>query len=361
MDGLLVICIISSCTSAVITTFLLLTSSYHSNWSADNHSGPQKIHHNPTLRIGGISIAIAVFLALVFSGHFLGMGVEDQLLIGQIFLATLPVFISGVLEDLRKNVSANWRLLAGFVSAGAFIAFANIAIANVAIMWVDSLLSIWIVAVIFTAISIVAHTNGMNIIDGLNGLALGNSALALLAISYLAYIAEIDVVAIYAVILLGAIAGLFFFNFPYARIFIGDGGAYLFGTSIAFLVIILANQSDEGSPLSALLIVIYPCYELLRSTVRRLRRVHTVMMPDNMHLHSKIYRFVHHYIQNRVIHPKRYANPIASVIVLLLPCFATISAVIWHGHNSLLWISVILFIVTYELLYKLIPATYETD
>ena len=107
--------------------------------------------------------------------------------------------------------------------------------------------------------------------------------------------------------------------------------------------------------------MIYPCYELLRSTVRRMRRVRTVMMPDNMHLHSKFYRFVHHYLQNRIVQPKRYANPIASVIVLLLPSFTTISAVIWYGHNSLLWISVILFIVTYELLYKLIPATYEAD
>jgi UDP-N-acetylmuramyl pentapeptide phosphotransferase/UDP-N-acetylglucosamine-1-phosphate transferase len=94
-------------------------------------------------------------------------------------------------------------------------------------------------------------------------------------------------------VLIGAIFGFFFWNYPRGKIFLGDGGAYLIGFWIALLTILLVTRNNSVSPLYALLVNAYPVVETLFTIWRR--KFHKNKNPsiaDDMHLHTLVYRRV---------------------------------------------------------------------
>ena len=86
--------------------------------------------------------------------------------------------------------------------------------------------------------------------------------------------------------------GIFIFNFPSGKIFLGDSGAYLLGL---YLSIILITLFDKGQNLFSFVIVqiiIYPAYEIFRSIIRRLiSKKDELFRADNKHLHSILYAY----------------------------------------------------------------------
>lgn len=117
---------------------------------------------------------------------------------------------------------------------------------------------------------IVIVTNAFNLIDGIDGLAVGTGIVAALVIFFLASQNGASVPVIGALALSGALAGFLRFNVPPARIFLGDGGAL----SIGYLVAVLAMASSQKSPTAVVLIVpmlalAVPLTDIVVAIVRR--------------------------------------------------------------------------------------------
>ena len=93
-------------------------------------------------------------------------------------------------------------------------------------------------------------------------------------------------------VLYGALVlGFFLVNFPFGKIFLGDGGAYFAGFLLAALGVLLPARNPEVSAWAAILICAYPVIETLASMRRKARRKgHSVGQPDRVHFHMLAHR-----------------------------------------------------------------------
>lgn len=273
---------------ASFTTCLLLvlTQKWHGSFSMDSGDGIQKVHTSPTPRIGGIGIAIGVFAGFAASSHGIAAA-EKRAILSAILLAGVPAFIFGLLEDLTKRVSVKIRLLATMASGVLGWGITGTSLTHVDVPGVDFLLGFTLISVIFTAIAVGGVANSINIIDGLNGLTAGTALIILAAFGVIArHVGDIPL-AFTCMIIAGAVAGFFLVNWPKGKIFLGDGGAYFLGFTLAWIAVLLPERNHSVSPWSSLLICSYPIIEVVFSVVRRsLREGSSPTEPDLSHLHS---------------------------------------------------------------------------
>jgi UDP-N-acetylmuramyl pentapeptide phosphotransferase/UDP-N-acetylglucosamine-1-phosphate transferase len=191
---------------------------------------------------------------------------------------------------------------------------------------IDWLLSFWIIAVLFTGFALGGVAKAFNIIEGFNGLASGSVMIMLAAFAFVAHEVGDDLVFALAILYLGLIAGFFVLNFPFGRIFLGDGGAYFAGFLLAGLGVLLPMRNPETSAWTAILICAYPVIETLASMRRKARRDgHSVGQPDRVHFHM----LAHRRYARRIVPaegPVHLRNPATSVVTWLLPILTGILA-----------------------------------
>ena len=125
---------------------------------------------------------------------------------------------------------------------------------------------------LFYILSMMTLANGMNLIDGVNGLCGAVALVILSGLLFLSYKTADTVMlsTIFSLMLL--IAPFMFFNYPFGKIFLGDLGSYCLGMILSMLTIILFGRHPEISPYSAALTLIYPLTEIVFTMVRRLLR-----------------------------------------------------------------------------------------
>lgn len=309
----------------------------------------QRFHECDTPCIGGVPVFIGLSVGLYMLGH------QVELLLAM-WLASLPVFIVGLYEDLSARIPPSVRLLSAFLSIVIAYFLLNVGIFSLGIGWVDYVLSNYtIVSLLFTLVVVGGAINSLNIIDGFNGLSGGYSILASLAIAYVAYILGDGLILQLSLTLVYSILGFFVLNFPLGRLFIGDGGAYFVGFMMAIMGLIFVDRHEELSNWFILLIFIYPMYELLYSIYRR-KFIHktNVSRPDISHLHSLVYRKL---ISCKLFkHNKVVCNSMVSPLMWLLSLIGIVPAIIWYNHQIKLIISAFVFMFFYTVVYKFISS-----
>jgi UDP-N-acetylmuramyl pentapeptide phosphotransferase/UDP-N-acetylglucosamine-1-phosphate transferase len=195
----------------------------------------------------------------------------------------------------------------------------------------------------------VAVANGMNLIDGVNGLC-GAVALSILsALLFLSYKTNDAVMlsTIFSVILI--LIPFVIFNYPYGKIFLGDLGAYSLGLIISMLTIILFGRHPEISPWGAVLILIYPATEVVFSLLRRAMKGVSIYHADIAHLHLKFF----HFFRPQPSY-KKIANALVTPILSPLWLFPLI-AISWFHHKPLfIFIAILLFLLCYGLVYLMV-------
>jgi UDP-N-acetylmuramyl pentapeptide phosphotransferase/UDP-N-acetylglucosamine-1-phosphate transferase len=155
-----------------------------------------------------------------------------------LLLCSLPAFLSGLVEDLTKRVSARRRLLFTTVSAALGCWLLGAILPRTAIPGIDLLMPWTPFAVALTLLCVTGVANSVNIIDGFNGLASMCVLLILLALTYGALQVGDTLVLALALICAGAVLGFLHAQLPAGLIFLGDGGAYLLGFMIAELSVL---------------------------------------------------------------------------------------------------------------------------
>ena len=268
----------------VLCIILVYTQRWHGALTSDTTDGIQKFHTTPTPRVGGVPI----LLGIIASWNMAPQEVKE--LLAPIIFAGMPAFLSGVIEDLTKKVGVMERLLATMVSGLLAWWITGYSITRVDVWGIDGLLQLTIVSVLFTAFAIGGLANSINIIDGFNGLASTVSSLAFVGYALIAYIEGDSSLAAVAIVLAACVWGFFWVNWPFGKIFLGDGGSYLIGFSLAWVAVLLIERNPSVSAFAVLLICAHPVTEVLFSIFRRKVRKDHPGMPDRLHFHSLVKR-----------------------------------------------------------------------
>lgn len=280
-----------ACLAASFGTCLLiiLTQRWHGKLSLDHDlNGVQKIHETPVPRIGGLGVVSGLLLAGIFSYQ---LGGETYETAGKLLLCAIPAFGAGLIEDFTKRVGVRTRLFASFISAGLAYWLLDASLMKLDTPGLDYLIQFGTVSFLFTCFAVGGMTNAINIIDGLNGLASGSVSIMLAGLASIAYLNGDILVMKLCLWGIGATLGFLLLNYPFGRIFLGDGGAYLAGFWLAECAVLLMMRNHQINTWTVLLCVCYPVLETGYSMFRRyVIEKSPSGAPDSSHMHQLIFK-----------------------------------------------------------------------
>jgi UDP-GlcNAc:undecaprenyl-phosphate GlcNAc-1-phosphate transferase len=210
---------------------------------------PRKAHTRPTPKGGGVGVVAAFLLGIVVLYGYADFARLAEEYFRGVILAAFLIALVSYLDDLRDwpftvKLAAQVVAAMAAIGSGLFIRVFHVPyVGDVSLGWLGALVTLgWILFA----------TNAMNFIDGLNGLAAG---VALIACAFLAGIAGVQggwFVYFASLLLASGLVGFLPFNFPHARIFLGDVGSQFCGFMLAVLGVAAARF--DAVPLSFLLV-----------------------------------------------------------------------------------------------------------
>lgn len=336
--------------SYAVAQALVLSAHKHGHLTMDLPGAVQKFHFDPTPRVGGIAIYIAVVVAWLWAP-----GAGERKLLTTLLLAGMPALFIGLLEDVTKRVGVRTRLLVTMASGALAVWLSGVALTRVDMPFVDMMLAFWPVALLFTAFAVGGVANAINIIDGFHGLASGTVIISLAALAGIAFSVGDTPLALVAVLVAASVAGFWLVNFPWGKLFLGDGGAYFSGFALAWLSVELLARNPGVSPWASVLVCGYPTIEVLYSVLRRRRVRQSPGEADRRHLHSLV--------ATQVIQPRlRQMHPNlrnASVSLVMWPCaiVPVLPAVLFYSRPEILLPSLAGCLLAYHLVYRRVAAT----
>lgn len=338
----------------VLSLLVVATSRLHGRFSMDHPGAVQKFHLNPTPRIGGVGI----YFSLVVAWYILKPSEARQIL-GAIVVAGLPAFVFGVIEDFTKRVSVRSRLVATMASGALVCILSGATLSRLDIPLVDDLLQFTPVAVLFTAFAVGGVANAINIVDGFHGLASGIGILAFIGLGLLA-LSGGDV-SVAAVAFLGATAltGFWLVNYPWGKLFMGDGGAYFTGFVLAWVAVLLPMRNPETSPWASLMVCAYPFIEVIYSMLRRRIERRSMGEPDSEHLHSLLASQVVRRHFTRL--SRRLQNAAVAPFVWAKVAFMIVLAISFREHTDWLVGGMLLSAAVYHFSYRFLAKRHRSS
>lgn len=344
----LYICIVAFTVGGLIVA----SERWHGAFTGDTDlTKPQASHSRSTPRVGGLAVVAGSLAGLLVLGP---SNMTLTWLWPVLFIAAMPVFVAGLLEDITKEVGAGKRLMAAFLSA-AIAWWLLGGVSRVGISGLDWLLAFWPISLVVTVVAVGGCTHALNIVDGMNGLAGMVATLMALSIGLVALqVGDIPIFLI-AAALASATLGFLVWNFPFGRVFLGDGGAYFLGFMLAELAVQLVVRNPGVSPFYALAAVFYPVFETLFSIWRRrFKRGTPVDQPDALHLHQLVFRRL---VRVTFSRDSRHAvpalcNAMASPYLWVLTLIGLVPATIWWDSPVILCISLVVFSIVYIWIYN---------
>ena len=186
--------------------------------------------------------------------------------------------------------------------------------------------------------------------DGLNGLAICWAICAAIAMAIIAL--SLQDMAVFRLLLLfiGASIGILFWNFPLGKIFLGDAGAYTLGHVLAWFALLLMNRHPEISPLSLLLIFLWPITDMLLSMLRRKRSGKPIGQPDRLHFHQTVMRLLE--IQFFTRSRRNLTNPLGTLIILPMAIAPMVLAIVFKTQTSAAFIAFWGFVALFAVAYR---------
>jgi UDP-GlcNAc:undecaprenyl-phosphate/decaprenyl-phosphate GlcNAc-1-phosphate transferase len=319
--------LLSLAISAVTHYFVIRISHRRGIFIDDSDSDlPQKLHDNPTPRIGGIGIFLASLL--IFSDAEVGI---------TCLAASIPAFLSGIFEDLRGDISPKVRLSIMLISGLLSIFLCKAVVTNYEFFETP-----YYVGALITIVAIIGMVNAANLLDGFNGLLSMISLVIFCAMGIVCYQVGDDSLLHICVVLIAALLGFIVFNYPKGAIFMGDGGAYFLGFCMAIVGILLSKRHPEVSPMFIMTSLSYVVMEVVFSFARKgLIAKTNPLLPDRLHFH--------HVVSEQMLGGSNNKTTLVIVPIVLL---CNILAVLFK-HNALaLTIVVVVFIVAYVYVYN---------
>lgn len=250
----------------------------------------RKMHHRPMVRLGGVAIFVGVLTSLLLTWALGGFGMlppAKEMGVWGVTLGGLAFFLIGLADDLF-NLSPFSRLFAQIVVAAiAWKVGVQIDFLTIPGLGLTTLPD-WI-SLPVTTLWLVGMANAINWIDGLDGLAAGVSGIAAVVMLIVCLFMNQPAAALIAAALAGGSLGFLRYNFNPAQIFMGDGGAYFMGFTLAGVSIIgLVKGVTTVAVLLPYLILAVPLLDMSSVIVQRLSNGQSPFLADNRHLHHRL-------------------------------------------------------------------------
>ncbi len=243
----------------------------------------RRVHDHPIPRMGGMAIFLGFLISVL-------LFVDISRPVRGILLGAVLIVACGAIDDV---VSLNaWIKLAVQVAA-AIVAVAHGVVIEVFrnpnIFSENEALVLGALAVPVTVIWIVGITNSVNLIDGLDGLAVGVSTIASTTMFVVALLVSEGNVAVILAALMGACLGFMPYNLNPAKIFMGDAGSLLLGYVLSTVSVVgMFKFYAIVTFVVPILALALPLFDTLCAIIRRLLRGQSPMHPDRGHLHHRL-------------------------------------------------------------------------
>ena len=277
--------------SAMAVTLVLtpLVIALARNVGAFDRPGPRRIHREPIATLGGIAMVAAVlgvaWMARALPGPAQLLDVHP--LIG-LTIAALPLFVLGIVDDMRGLPP--WAKIAVQVAAGVILFQFGFGVGSITNPFGSPIESgIW--SLPLTVVWVVVVINAINLIDGMDGLAAGVVMIASMALWWVGR-AHLDFYVMFvSALLIGATIGFLRFNFPPAKVFMGDTGSQFLGLALA-AVSLLENRKGTATVtlLFPLVAMAVPLADSLIAFLRRMVSGRPVFHADSEHIHHRLLR-----------------------------------------------------------------------
>ena len=259
----------------VLGSFFLKKKGLFLNYSGDNH---QSFSNTSNIPLSG-----GIFLIFPIIFFYL----NDLILIS--FLSI--IFLIGFFSDRKILVSPKKRFFFQIISILSFVILVDLKILNSRIELFDMMLNNAVFAYFFSTFCLLILINGSNFIDGLNGLLISYSLIVIYKMGNLGLISDQIFFDKYYYLFLSLLLLLLILNI-FNILMIGDGGAYLLGFLLGFIIINSHGNNINISPYFYISLIWYPCFENLFSILRKLIKKFSPLNPDNNHLHQLIFFFI---------------------------------------------------------------------
>jgi UDP-GlcNAc:undecaprenyl-phosphate GlcNAc-1-phosphate transferase len=253
----------------------------------------RKIHTGLIPRLGGpglfLSFTAASLLAFLLAGLIAGSGARPLLSarFAALYAGLALLHLTGLYDDF-KSLKALWKFILQ-IAAAVIIASGGFLIRSFSLPYVGRLDLGW-GSYPLTVVWLVGIANAINLIDGMDGLAGGIGAFAAAAMGVIAVLQGSPQTAALSFALVGALVGFLVFNFPPAKIFMGDSGSLFLGLCLGSLPLIggISKASAFGSLIVPVTLLTVPILDTLTAILRRLRRHKSILSPDKEHIHHKL-------------------------------------------------------------------------
>jgi len=245
---------------------------------------PRKIHNRTMPRLGGLAICLGLWAAMLLTQDL------SREIIG-ILLGGLVIVALGIVDDI-KGVSPRFKLAGQVLAAVVAMAFGvRVEFLTNPIEGVISLevLGFGFLSYLLTVFWIIGVTNAINLIDGLDGLAAGVSAIAAVTLGIVAYLEGQVAAAVMSFILAASSAGFLRYNFHPAQLFMGDTGSLFLGFNLASIAIIgLTKGATVVSVLLPIVILGIPIADTFFAIIRRYSNGKPIFGADKDHIHHRL-------------------------------------------------------------------------
>ena len=279
------------------------------------------------------------FIALILIYEFIE---QKDYLYGLFFIS---IFIIGLLADFKLFNNPKIRLLIQISLLIIFVYILDIKIPSTRIEIVDILFENDFINYSFTVFCLAILINGSNFVDGINTLLINYYIITLGIILFFLKDANIDqnfIINLFSLLII-----ILLFN-VFGQIILGDSGAYILSLFVGLILIEISNVNNFISPYFIILLIWYPCFELLFSMIRRIVLNFYSYEPDTMHIHQMILRIINN---NFKLKSNNLNHFLAASIINLYNLFILMIASNYSDKTNTMLVLIVLNITVYILIY----------
>jgi UDP-GlcNAc:undecaprenyl-phosphate GlcNAc-1-phosphate transferase len=259
--------------------------SFH--WGIVDQPSSRKIHSQPIPLLGGLVIYLTVSAIIL---AFLGF---QPLSIGVVFGGGLLVAI-GLIDDWYKSKGKEfsiWPRLVTQIASACLLVVLGIRIEGITNFFAEQgmiMFPEWL-SVLLTILWVVALTNMMNFIDGIDGLAAGITTISSVTLFFIAVVQGEQAAAVVAILLMGSAMAFLKHNFHPATIFMGDAGATFIGFALAAIAV---DGAFKGATLASIFVPVLalgvPIIDTCLVFIKRFLSGRSIHKADNSHTHHAL-------------------------------------------------------------------------
>lgn len=296
--------------------------------NALDYPNERKVHKKPMPRLGGLAIFLSFLICYMFFGQ-----TTSQML--SIIIASFIIVLFGIVDDINP-LRARYKLIGHLIASCIIVFYGNVILQDIYVF--NYYINFGALAKPLTIFFIVACINAINLIDGIDGLAGGISSIYFFTIAVIAYLTNriggLDIVL--SIIMCGATLGFLVFNFPPAKIFMGDTGSQFLGFMIAIISLLGFKNVTFRSFIVPIIVLAIPIFDTLFAILRRTLKGESIGTPDKEHFHHQLLKM------------KFSTRNTVLVIYLIDAAFALVSIFLTIGDNkiaSYIYIALLLILI----------------